>query len=80
MGQRRFRDRDGRGWEVRADSKYRWRFEPLRGNDQPQRAARPPGYTDDPFELSEQELQRLLDTAPRSERPGKKPPLFRDEL
>jgi len=46
---------------VRVISKSDWRFEPIGGNPGPPRSARPPLYAgDDPFELSEQELQSIL--------------------
>lgn len=79
MGHRKFQDRAGQRWQVRAESKHRWRFEPLRGNEERERSARPPGYADDPFELSEKELQRILEGARPSGPPEGKPPLFRDE-
>jgi len=67
MGFRTFVDRDGHAWEVRDRSRTAWEFEPIRGNPDPRRTVRPPGYERDPFELSERELQRLLDgaTGPR---------------
>ena len=79
MAHRKFQDRQGRGWRIRPESRRRWWFEPLRGNDEMKRAAQPPGYADDPFELSEKELQRLLDGALPSRGTAGKPPLFRDE-
>ncbi len=45
-------------------SRSEWRFEPLRGNPDPPQRVRPPLYAgDDPFELSEQELQAILGDA-----------------
>ena len=45
-------------------SRSEWRFEPLRGNPGTPHRVRPPLYTgDDPFELSEQELQAILGDA-----------------
>ena len=45
-------------------SRSEWRFEPLRGNPGTPHRVRPPLYTgDDPFELSEQELQAILGAA-----------------
>lgn len=64
MGDRRFVDRAGQRWEVRVRSKSEWLFEPVEGNPGPARGAQPPGYERDPFELSIEELQRLLDSAP----------------
>ncbi|MFQ5678719.1 MAG: hypothetical protein ACE5HP_04600 [Gemmatimonadota bacterium] len=78
MAFRKFRDRRGTAWQVRPESKRRWWFEPVAGTDEPRREVTPPLYADDPFELSEQELQRLLDGARPAPRPADKPPLFRD--
>ena len=45
-------------------SRSEWRFDPLRGNPDPPHRVRPPLYAgDDPFELSEQELQAILGDA-----------------
>ena len=64
MGYRRFQDRDGRRWEIRVRGKREWLFEPVEDNPGPARAVEPPGYEADPFELSVEELQALLDRAP----------------
>lgn len=63
MGYRRFTDGEGHEWEVRDLSRSAWEFHPVPGN--PGRILRidPPGYEPDPFELSEEELQRLLGTS-----------------
>ncbi len=66
MGFRRFVDRDGRAWEVRNRSQAEWDFEPVPGNPGPVRTAPAPGYERDPYELSIEELQRLLDGAPQA--------------
>lgn len=60
MGYRRFIDPEGQEWEVRDLTRSAWEFHPVRDN--PGRITRidPPGYEADPFELSEEELQRLL--------------------
>ncbi|NIM50590.1 MAG: hypothetical protein GTN62_09700 [Gemmatimonadales bacterium] len=77
MGYRRFTDREGNVWEVRDRSKREWQLEPVRGNPKPPVTASAPGYESDPFELSIEELQRLLDSAqPAPSRPRKSP--FRD--
>jgi len=77
MGYRRFVDRNGRSWEVRDRSQAEWDFEPVGGNRGPARTAPAPGYERDPYELSIEELQRLLDAAPP---PGSraKPSPFKD--
>ncbi len=61
MGYRRFSDRDGHQWEVRDRSRSEWELQPVSGNPHPPRTIRPPSYEADPFELSIEELQRLLD-------------------
>lgn len=74
MGYRRFADGRGGRWEIRIESSGEWRFEPVSGTTVPPSRARPPLYAKDPFELSEQELQRILDTARPVERRGGKSP------
>jgi hypothetical protein len=61
MGYRKFVDRDGNEWEVRDLSKTGWELVPIASNRQPARSVPVPTYEADPFELSEQELQKLLD-------------------
>ncbi|WP_419948991.1 hypothetical protein [Candidatus Palauibacter sp.] len=79
MSHRKFSDRRGNRWEIRVSSRAEWRFEPLPGNPNPPHRVRPPLYAgDDPFELSDQELQTILGSAtpdPRAERktPGASP-------
>jgi len=65
MGDRRFADRDGQRWQVRVRSRSEWLFEPVEDNPGPARTAASPGYERDPFEMSVEELQKLLDAAPR---------------
>jgi len=74
MANRTFADRSGERWEIRTRSRSEWEFEPIEGNPGPARLASPPGYETDPYELSVEELQRLLDAAPpRRKPPGKSP-------
>ncbi len=75
MGYRKFTDRDGRSWEIRDRSRSEWRVEPLPGNPGGRTAVSPPGYDNDPFELSNEELQGLLDATggPTQRRPKKSP-------
>jgi hypothetical protein len=61
MGFRRFIDRDKQQWEVRGVSRTRWELAPCGDNALPARSVEPPGYEQDPYELSQEELQRLLD-------------------
>lgn len=79
MANRKFQDRQGDGWEVRAEGSREWRLDPLEGNDQMPRKVTPPGHTDDPFELSEKELQRMLDGGQPAQGKARKPPPFREE-
>lgn len=78
MGFRTFTDRQGRKWEVRDRTKSEWELLPMGSNTERQRTVRAPGYEKDPFELSEEELQRLLDEpdAGGRTRPSKSP--FKD--
>ncbi|MFN0180894.1 MAG: hypothetical protein ACKVZ0_18985 [Gemmatimonadales bacterium] len=74
MAFRKFVDRDGLEWEVRPRTKSDWDFEPTGNNPGRARTAPSPGYEKDPFELSREELQKLLDSAPPPRvRPTKSP-------
>jgi hypothetical protein len=74
MGFRRFRDRDGNEWEVRVRSRDEWEFLPVGDQRGEPRVARAPGYEQDPFELSQEELQRVWDaSAPPRRRQVKNP-------
>ena len=64
MANRKFKDRDGRDWEVRDRSSSEWILEPILDNPLRQRRVKPPRYEEDPFELTDRELQRLLDENP----------------
>ena len=77
MGYRRFTDRDGNSWEVRDDSEYEWRLEPISGGSE-SRKVRAPGYQKDPFELSIEELQHLLDAGGSGPGGGSKKSPFTD--
>jgi hypothetical protein len=77
MAFRKFVDRDGYQWEVRPRTKSDWDLEPIGSNPNRARSARSPGYEKDPFELSREELQHLLDASPApTPRPTKNP--FKD--
>ncbi len=77
MGYRRFTDRNGNVWEIRDRSRDEWEFTPVAGNPEASRTAQAPGYEGDPFELSIEELQRMLDSVgPARSRPKRSP--FRD--
>ena len=77
MGFRTFTDRNGRKREVRDRSSHEWEFSPGKDNPDSSRFVSAPGYETDPFELSTEELQQLLDSAPAALRRQKKSP-FRD--
>ena len=74
MGDRRFADHTGKRWDVVVRSRSEWIYEPVEDNPGPARVGEPPGYETDPFELSVEELQHLLDQArgPQT-RPRKSP-------
>lgn len=82
MGYRRLIDRDGEAWDVKDHSDSVWRFEPVGGNPGDPVDAQAPGYQKDPFELSQEELQHMLDEGQRQggawKRPEKKSPFLDD--
>lgn len=70
---RRFRDPAGHEWEVRPRTRDEWEFSPVADNPGPARLGRAPTYERDPYELSIEELGRLLAAAsaqPRRARPS----------
>jgi hypothetical protein len=74
MGYRRFTDRDGKTWEVRDVSSSEWELVAVSGSDRRALRVRAPSYEADPFELSGEELQRIIDaggggTGPRRNSP-----------
>jgi hypothetical protein len=74
MAHRVFADRNGNRWEIIPAGRSEWEFTPIEGNPGPARVGTPPGYETDPYELSVEELQRLLDTAvPCRPRTGRSP-------
>jgi hypothetical protein len=77
MGYRRFTDRDGNTWEVRDRSQSEWELQPVSGNPKPSVRVQAPGYESDPFELSNEEMQQLLDSGPSGSRGARKSP-FKD--
>jgi hypothetical protein len=77
MAYRRFTDREGRTWEVRDDSTSEWELCPVSDTAGGPLRVSAPGYERDPFELSVEELQRLLDQAPRRGSGPRKSP-FKD--
>ena len=74
MAHRVFSDRHGNRWEIIPTGRSEWEFTPIEGNPGPARSGTPPGYETDPYELSVEELLRLLEAAvPRRARGGKSP-------
>ena len=74
MARRTFSDRSGQRWEIVVQSRSEWTFDPIEGNPGPARTSTPPGYETDPYELSVEELERLLEAAvPRRKPKGKSP-------
>ena len=76
MANRVFADRAGNRWEIRTRSRSEWEFEPVDGNPGPPRLVAPPGYESDPYEMSTEELQRLLDAASARRPPKTKSPFL----
>lgn len=80
MTYRHFKDRDGMSWEIRDRLSSEWDFVPAHPDHETIRVPAP-GYQKDPFEVSIEELQRLLDA---HHRPGggptrpSKPSPFKD--
>ena len=72
MAFRKFTDRGGLEWEIRPAQRNQWEFSPVGDNPGPARTVQAPGYERDPYELSREELQRLLDgsssAAPRTKK------------
>jgi hypothetical protein len=66
MSFRRFTDHAKRDWEIRPVSGRVWELSPVGENAERPRTVPAPGYEKDPWEMSQEELQRLLDasTAP----------------
>lgn len=59
---RRFEDARGDSWEIQPKANFKWQFVPLEGNDHIRKIVTPPPEVDDPFDLTEKELERLLDS------------------
>jgi hypothetical protein len=76
MGDRRFADRAGKRWDIVVRSRSEWVFEPVEDNPGPARTGAPPGYETDPFELSIEELQQLLDASRQPQSRQKKSPFL----
>jgi hypothetical protein len=74
MAHRTFADRNGERWEIIPVGRSEWEFTPIEGNPGPARTGTPPGYETDPYELSVEELEKLLEAAvPRRGGKGKSP-------
>ncbi len=77
MAHRRFRDRSGQDWEVRIASRDMWELSPVDDSLGRSRTVPAPGYERDPYELSVEELQRLLDGSTATTQRARKSP-FKD--
>lgn len=74
MAFRRFTDRDKRVWEIRPLNPREWEFSPVGENRERPRTVASPGYEKDPYELSQEELQRLFEgSAGQAERKVRNP-------
>jgi hypothetical protein len=74
MSYRRFVDREGVTWEVRDRSTSEWELQCVSDPGRAPVRVSAPGYERDPFELSAEELQRLLDAQGHSRgRPKRSP-------
>ena len=73
---RKFTDRTGRPWQVEAEGGRRELvFRPVEVEPSDERIVSAPSHTRDPFELSDGELQRLLERSrPRYRKPKGPPP------
>jgi len=80
MSYRKFKDGAGNEWEVRDRSHAEWIFEPGLENHSVPKRITPPSYESDPFELTDQELRRLLNQSTDTHPPGgpSRPSPFRD--
>jgi len=77
MGYRRFTDRDGVTWEVRDAAFAEWHLLPIGEPGTLPVRVRAPVQERDPFEVSTEELQRMLDAErPRGASRAKNP--FKD--
>lgn len=73
---RTFKDTGGHDWEVTVSpqSKREWLFRRVEGEQRDDRLAPAPTHVDDPFEVSEEELQRLFERSRPRFKPRKEPP------
>jgi hypothetical protein len=74
MGYRRFTDRDGATWEIRDLSDVAWEFEPVSQPGTRTVRVPAPGHQKDPFDLSTEELQSLLDGVAKDAAPPRSAP------
>jgi hypothetical protein len=66
----------GHVWEIQDRSRNEWEFAPVGGNPEPRRTVPAPGYESDPFELSNEELQRMLDAVRPADSRTKRSPFL----
>lgn len=77
MGYRRFTDRDGVTWEVRDTTFTEWQLQPVGAPGMTTVRVRAPVQERDPFEVSTEDLQRMLD-AERPRGPSRARNPFKD--
>ncbi len=76
---RKFKDRDGTPWIVeRPHASRELIFRPLEGESRDERVAPLPSHTNDPYELSDEELQRILARSRPRFRGPTRPSPFKD--
>lgn len=61
-GRHRFTDADGDEWEIRTVRDFKWEFVPAEEDDRIRRVATPPPGVDRPPQMTEDDLQRLLES------------------
>ncbi len=74
MSFRRFTDCDKQDWEIRPVSSSVWELSPMGENVGRPRTVAAPGYEKDPWEMSQEELQRLLDASAATQVRSRKNP------
>lgn len=73
---RKFKDRKGQPWdvEVSPQSRREWVFRRVEGSERDDRVAPAPSHVDDPFEVSDAEIQRLFEQSRPRYRARREPP------
>lgn len=73
---RKFSDTTGQVWDVETSpqSKREWIFRQVEGSEREDRVVPAPTHVDDPFEVSDEELQRLFERSRPRFKPRREPP------